>query len=127
MTDQELIERVAKEVMGWEPTPNDGRMWMQNSKVVYWRKPWPNSGDDQWNPLEHIDYMDMVLERMRELRFPAFATYSDEWSKKTAAYWSYSDDMQDSHGNVDIDGTDITATFRALLLAALREVESHRG
>ena len=57
MTDTELVEAVAWEVMGWE------RM------LTAWKTKGGLMRPDDWNPTYNANHRDEVMERMRELGF----------------------------------------------------------
>lgn len=121
MTDQELIERVATEVMG-RVVSSTGEHYAQVDlySVKAIRRATPNSGDEAWNPLDNITHMDMVLERMREREWflKLEAGVPDGWF---AIFCS--PNVWGPNTPVETEGEDTTAMFRAILLAALDAVE----
>ena len=71
MNDQELIKKVAHEVMGWKSSMNLPH-YLQPSGYTHQPSWQDNDGkfmdfQDRWNPLTNANHCWMVVEKMREL------------------------------------------------------------
>src|SRR4051794_28777196 len=65
MTDQQLIEAVATEVMGWHRKPWD---WRQDGDTFKWanENDWIDASG-MWNPLTDWNHTMEVVQRMRDI------------------------------------------------------------
>lgn len=126
LTDEQIIERVAVEVMQWHP---DGKMWKENAEPHYVRGHTEDvcyDGDEYkaWNPLTDWNHTMEVVEKLRAEGWAFNYGASGGEQGRGFSLWG----MEKTGGYFPSDPGTITVVKesgqRAILLAALQAVRS---
>jgi hypothetical protein len=115
-TDTEIIELLAREVMGW--VADDPTCWKDSfGKIVAGRDGWSVDGVLPWNPLESIADAWMIVEKMADHHKDSFRLHSFGG--------------KESQANFKFGGSSVIGTYtkadtapRAICLAALSAIRS---